>query len=76
MFIEPGKNINKSCVAATCLCRPNERNKLIEQITYHPYGVSYLGGEFHNYKHPAPLALTNWTIMETIPQYKDRIEKV
>ncbi len=34
---------------------------MIKQTIYHPYGVSCLGGEFHSYKHPAPLALTNWT---------------
>lgn len=38
---------------------PNKaRNKMSEQITYHPYGVLYLGGEFHSYKHFVPLALT------------------
>ncbi len=28
-----------------------------DEITYHPYRVSYLGGESHSYKHPAPLVL-------------------
>ena len=30
---------------------------MIVQITYHPYGVSNVGGESISYKHPAPLAL-------------------